>query len=340
MWWGAVQSDALLANGLPNIPFGPSSSTPKKRKKVKASSNAEGKASKSRTIVKKESEDSPMPTAPFNPKALLHLMNNNIRTIRRVRHTHSKFLALNAATAPGEDDEGQPEAGPSFSGYGPSGSKPTLGYSGSAAYLVDAGLEDEMVDDKIDEVPWVFANNVGKGKGKERHVSGIDIGEKNASDCLHWAGAKILEHTGFQGTFVPLVECFLLLKIFQGTSKGALDVFADVTAEYFQNVGRTIKYLTDKFGSTMTPEVSVVASRKWPIADLTRKSFCTHYLRADRPRSQILNDLYRMILNDMVTALESLRRSLSMRTEKRSVTYTLVITATHRILDVWGRCRG
>ena len=259
MWWGAVQSDALLANGLPSIPFGPCSSTPKKRKKVKASSNAEGKASKSRMFVKKEAEDSSMPTAPFNPKALLHLMNNNIRTIRRVRHTHSKFLALNAAIAPGEDDEGQPEAGPSFSGYGPSGSKPTSGFSGSAAYLVDAGLEDEMVDDKIDEAPWVFAKNVGKGKGKERHASGIDIGQKNASDCLHWAGAKILEHTGFQGMFVLLILFyFALLNIRQGTSKGALDVFADVTAEYFQNVGRTIKYLTDKFGSTMTPEVSDV----------------------------------------------------------------------------------
>lgn len=36
----------------------------------------------------------------------------------------------------------------------------------------------------------------------------------------------------------------------------ALDVLADVTAEYFHNVGRTIKFLTDKFSGTMTAEVS------------------------------------------------------------------------------------
>jgi hypothetical protein len=40
------------------------------------------------------------------------------------------------------------------------------------------------------------------------------------------------------------------------TSKVALDVLAAVTSEYFLNVGRTIRFLSDKFGKTMTPEVS------------------------------------------------------------------------------------
>ena len=34
-----------------------------------------------------------------------------------------------------------------------------------------------------------------------------------------------------------------------GTSKMALDVLASVTAEYLQNVGRTIRFLCDKYGN-------------------------------------------------------------------------------------------
>lgn len=35
----------------------------------------------------------------------------------------------------------------------------------------------------------------------------------------------------------------------------ALDVLSDVTSQYLLNVGRTIRFLSDKFGKTMTPEV-------------------------------------------------------------------------------------
>lgn len=45
---------------------------------------------------------------------------------------------------------------------------------------------------------------------------------------------------------------------FAATSKVALDVLADVTSEYLLNVGRTIRFLSDKFGKTMTPEVSTI----------------------------------------------------------------------------------
>jgi hypothetical protein len=34
-----------------------------------------------------------------------------------------------------------------------------------------------------------------------------------------------------------------------------LDVLASVTSEYLLNVGRTIRYLSDKYSQTMTPEV-------------------------------------------------------------------------------------
>ncbi|KAF8176920.1 hypothetical protein BJ912DRAFT_986398 [Pholiota molesta] len=194
LWWGAVQSDALLGNGLPGIPFGPSSS---KQKKVRT------------TPKPKRAKRTEQPPPP-NPKSLLTMMNTNIKTMRRLRHTHAKFAALNAATAPPEDEEQGAESG-LFTATGPGTAQRPW---------------------KIDEEPWT----AGKGKGKSK-VSGIELGEENAMDCMHWSTNKILEHAGFQGT-----------------SKVALDVLADVTSQYLMNVGRTIKFLTDKFGKTMTPE--------------------------------------------------------------------------------------
>ena len=42
---------------------------------------------------------------------------------------------------------------------------------------------------------------------------------------------------------------------YAGSSKIALDVLSSVTAEYLFNVGRTIRFLCDKYGNQMTPEV-------------------------------------------------------------------------------------
>ena len=41
-----------------------------------------------------------------------------------------------------------------------------------------------------------------------------------------------------------------------GTSKAALDVFASVASEYLFNVGRTLRYLCDKYAKQMSAEVS------------------------------------------------------------------------------------
>jgi len=158
-------------------------------------------------------------------------MNNNIKMMRRIRHTHTKYVALNALTAPEDDD------GVENNLYGNLGSAvPGARLPGTSMHPGMQGnpmAEDDMVDDRIDERPWM----IGQGNAK-RIPSGIDIGEDNAMDCLDWATEKILEHIGFQGT-----------------SKVARDVLSGVTAEYFSNVGRTIRFLTDKFGKSMTPEV-------------------------------------------------------------------------------------
>ncbi|KAH9949306.1 hypothetical protein B0H21DRAFT_147863 [Amylocystis lapponica] len=90
------------------------------------------------------------------------------------------------------------------------------------ALLPDIPPED--VED-VDDRPW-------KPLG-----SGIEMGEEHAANCLHWMGSKVLEHSGFQGT-----------------SKGALDVLTSVTSEYLLNVGRTIRFMCDKFGNQMSQE--------------------------------------------------------------------------------------
>jgi hypothetical protein len=65
---------------------------------------------------------------------------------------------------------------------------------GSSSGLVgnSFGLsEDDGLDDKMDEEPWT----VWRGKkGKVKNLRGVEIGEANATDCLYWAGNKILEH--------------------------------------------------------------------------------------------------------------------------------------------------
>ncbi|KAF9476670.1 hypothetical protein BDN70DRAFT_882134 [Pholiota conissans] len=214
LWWGAVQSDALLANGLPGIPFGPSSS----------------KQKKPRTTPKVKRTKKATEPLPPHPKSLLSMMNTNIKTMRRLRHTHAKFAALNAATAPPEDEEQGGEGGMFTTMAFGNGQRP-LG-TGSVPPPNFGLMDDDIVDEKIDEAPWT----PGRRKGRSK-VSGIDLGEENASDCIHWSTNKILEHAGFQGT-----------------SKVALDVLSDVTSEYLLNVGRTIKFLTDKFNKTMTAE--------------------------------------------------------------------------------------
>lgn len=175
LWWGAVQSEELLGNGLPGIPFGPSSS---KQTALKA------KVKRSKKV-----REAPPPT---NPKSLLSMMNNNIKTMRRLRHTHGKFAALNAATAPADDEEQGGDGAP----YGPSGTGAGPRASGMAAMaptIFGVG-DDDVADDKIDESPWT----PGKGKTKST-ARGMELGEANSRDCLQWTTSKILEHSGFQG---------------------------------------------------------------------------------------------------------------------------------------------
>jgi transcriptional activator SPT7 len=202
LWWGAVQSDSLLNNGLPGIPFGPSSSSSSSFPNTSSSSKLQQHSSSSvKHKRRKPPRQQQQQRQPANPKSLLSMMNHNIVTMRRVRHTHAKFAALTASSAPPEDEEQGAEGGGGMYGTGggsairaglPSGIGSSSGLVGNSFGL----SEDEGLDDKIDEEPWT----AGRGKkGKVKNISGVEIGEANATDCLHWAGNKILEHVGFQG---------------------------------------------------------------------------------------------------------------------------------------------
>jgi transcriptional activator SPT7 len=108
-----------------------------------------------------------------SPNTLLSQINANIRTLRRVRRTHTKYAALNQT-------------------HNPEGSNVDGG--AAAAEAPDADGVGGEVDDHINEWPW----KPPKG------VSGIDLGAERATDCLRWMSRKILEHAGFHGIHVLL----------------------------------------------------------------------------------------------------------------------------------------
>jgi len=161
--------------------------------------------------------DEAPPTHVENPKALLNMMNTNIKTMRRIRHTHAKFAALNATTLANEEvEEGAslisaggigsvlPMAGPSLGDADVLDSSISTGSTGEA---INAAVDDEIMNEKLDERPFTIMQKVkvgGKGKERERmaRFGGVDIGEKNAWSCLQWTNRKILEHVGFQGVYI------------------------------------------------------------------------------------------------------------------------------------------
>ena len=65
----------------------------------------------------------------------------------------------------------------------------------------------------------------------------------------------------------------------------ALDVLTGVTSEYLLNVGRTIQFLSDKYGKKISPEVGLKYTTSGSIAFIPslRKSFCIRRLRVVSP---------------------------------------------------------
>ncbi|KAG1734488.1 hypothetical protein EDB19DRAFT_2040881 [Suillus lakei] len=232
-WWSSVQSDPYLANGLPALPQPFAASTlypqsqpipsskfarPRKRRKLRPQS-----------IAKYKDRDTPA------PNTLLSIMNTNIKTLKRVRRTHAKFAALNLNTEEGGMGDEPPDMG-----------------------------EEGIVDEVIDERPW---RSRYAGLRQVKGPVELEVGEKNADECLKWMNRKVLEHEGFQGAFYSLLSALsfclswwrletrvLTFAVHPGTSSAALDVMVGVTSEYLLNVGRTLRFMCDKYAKSMTPE--------------------------------------------------------------------------------------
>ncbi|KAA1476547.1 hypothetical protein DENSPDRAFT_867330 [Dentipellis sp. KUC8613] len=250
LWWAAQQSDTMLANSLPPLPSVPTSGPskppsagpshpPPKRKKKKP------------------------PTAVPRPNSLLGLMNNNIRTLRRVRQTNVKFAALTASM--GAQNAGADEAG---------GADVSGGGGGRGGGMLDTPMMDvdePKVEAELDEKPWHLPGS--------KHDSGIDIGEEGADQCMHWMNQKVLEHNGFQGS-----------------SKMALDVLSSISSEYLMNIGRTFRFYIDKHSNSMTPEEIILHTLFE--GGITRVQELERYVKDDvvRHGNRIL-DLEKKIVN-------------------------------------------
>jgi transcriptional activator SPT7 len=182
LWWDAQSSDAFIANTLPPLPSlatsGPAPPPPPSQSQDRHTNPAK---------IKKRKRRPPKP-APPRPRSLLAMMNSNISTQRRIRRTHTKFVAISAATAAtnnvgGEDGEG--------------GDVPTTGPQAGLAGDIDA---DDPEVDAVDERPWPVPRPSQKSALEGSPDVKPDIGEVAAEKCMQWVNRKILEHVGFQGT--------------------------------------------------------------------------------------------------------------------------------------------
>lgn len=105
-----------------------------------------------------------------------------------------------------------------------------------------------------------------------------------------------------------------------GTSGAALDVLVGVTSEYFLNVGRTLRFMCDKYAKSMTPEVPLtlsLSSLTWnSLVACDRKSSCIHSSRVESQESKISSGTSRTMSSGTVHALLTSRKSLLGHTAK------------------------
>lgn len=86
----------------------------------------------------------------------------------------------------------------------------------------------------------------------------LEGGKEVAKARMSSIGTTVLEHAGFEGQLLSgtlLCRSLAGHRLFSGASKGALDVLTDVAADFMMNLGRTLRYYSDKYAQTMTPEV-------------------------------------------------------------------------------------
>ena len=158
-----MQSEYMIANGVPVLRYAQSEEFPGLGPSQKITDPPRTQTARPRKKRRKT-------VAPQQQNSLLYYMNNNINTLRRVRSTHARLTVIKDSNG-AEDTSAQ--SAPAL-----------LGLTPQASLVLPPTDEPESV---VDDRPW----RVGG--------SGIEVGEKNADECLHWMGSKVLEHAGFQG---------------------------------------------------------------------------------------------------------------------------------------------
>ncbi|KAI0686712.1 hypothetical protein BC835DRAFT_1379004 [Cytidiella melzeri] len=159
LWWDAMQSNTMIGNALPTLRYArsedPSDISP-------PTSILDPPRRLGVRTGKKRKKRGPGPEA---DNTLLHHMNNNIRTFRRIQNAYGKLAVLKETLAA---DEAQPGGG------------------SRSTFVPPPAMND--LEDTVDDRPW------------RPPSSGIDLGEENSNDCLRWMSSKVLQHAGFQGT--------------------------------------------------------------------------------------------------------------------------------------------
>lgn len=198
LWWKAVETDPLLASGLPLPPYQP----PRAPRSAFSNTSPDDtptkvkKPAKIKTKVKSKGKEGKEGAGKKEKKTLLALMNKNIVTMRSLRRVHLRYSALeeaNKAEEGGEDEAGAGAGKDVASGAGkkPSVFLPPPGGGGGG------GIEDLIPDTKVDKRSWYKRAGVRRG---------AEVGEEQAEDCVRWMGGKVLEHVGFQGTLPRLLN--------------------------------------------------------------------------------------------------------------------------------------
>ncbi|KAK2464438.1 hypothetical protein APHAL10511_003586 [Amanita phalloides] len=289
LWWGAVQSDALLANGLPRIRIASSRQCARTASKSDEQAHTLTSSIQTPSIKHKARHKSKHTGAEPNriepgPMSLFSLINSNIKTMKRVRHTHARFASLIANTTAlnGTDEpvDGLPPTAGTVDGLpsqaggvaGSSGFGSNVGMSATGVPTEDDHID--VVNDRVDEKSWLqhyidAAQSQENAASATQHlstgVSGrtVSAGQLPAPKVKKKGKRKRRSRlpTGIDmgeeiadGCVRWMGEKVLEHVGFQGASKVALDVLTGVAKEYLYNVGRTINFMTDKYSQTMTAE--------------------------------------------------------------------------------------
>ena len=171
-----MQCDQLIGNGYPTLRH--SSSNPDGPPHFATAGQTQTETLPTSKPRRKRRKKTPKEDFHAANNTILGLMNKNITIMRHLRVTHSKFSSLKESKEVANEEGGLALPGTSAALSGP---QEPLDFSGGPILTNLEPLSNIN--------PW------------SRRLRGdCDLGPREAENCLHWVGEKVLEHAGFQGT--------------------------------------------------------------------------------------------------------------------------------------------